>query len=227
MISLNQLLFEEQEPDGDLDEATYPSEFDSKSFESLSLAQKAKYARKHLQYIAKGSSRIVLLIDQETVLKIAINKAGLAQNRTEADVSNMFPSVVAKVLKASSEVDWIEAEKATPATTRDFDKFLGLPTSLFFNFLGNFLSKVLDGTEVRLISQHHKKAYEEFAESEFAAEVLDVAGNYDLLKEDLLQESAWGVVKRNGVPRLVLIDYGITNSDYKFFYAPKRNLNRK
>jgi hypothetical protein len=228
MIKLSDILYESTTvEDDELDEANYPAEFDQKVFDPLSLPQKAKYARKHLKYIAKGSSRIVLEIDQETVLKIAMNRAGVQQNSTEADISRFYPQITAKVFEVSPSYDWIEMEKAKPARSADFLAATGLPSGLFFEFLDKYISKILLGREPLFASESHKKLFDEFTKTDLAEKVLDVVENHDLLKGDIVRPTAWGVVTRDGSPHLVLIDYGITNADYDFYYRSKRNLNRQ
>ena len=156
-----------------------------------------------------------------------MNRAGIQQNSIEADISRFYPQITAKVFEASPSYDWIEMEKAEPARSADFLAETGLPSGLFFEFLDKYLSKIFLGKEPYFTSQSHKKLFDEFTKTDLAEKVLDVVGNYDLLKGDIVRPTAWGVVTRDGSPHLVLIDYGITNRDYDFYYRSKRNLNRE
>lgn len=60
--------------------------------------------------------------------------------------------------------------------------------------------------------------FEELSENEFIGNVLDVVGSYDLLMGDMCRLNSYGIVKRNGMDDIVMIDYGITGKIYDSFY---------
>ena len=102
----------------------------------MSYKDKIAYCREWLgEDIGKGSSRMVFQMDDETVLKLAINKKGLAQNREEYSLSkdgyigHFFP----KVYNGSDEDNflWIVSEYVLPATEEDFQQILGIPWNNF------------------------------------------------------------------------------------------------
>lgn len=62
-------------------EMAYPVSFNFDEFKSLkSFAQRVRYCDEHLQKLGSGSSRIVYVVDNDKVLKLAKNKKGLAVN---------------------------------------------------------------------------------------------------------------------------------------------------
>ena len=75
-----------------------------------------------------GSSRVVFDLNDNRVLKLAYNKAGIEQNKLEFDIWNaskspLFPSVFAH----SKEYAWIISEQVIPCNKTDFEKILGIP----------------------------------------------------------------------------------------------------
>ena len=60
--------------------------FDMEYFKQLSSFRKRiDYCGKYLKRLSSGSSRIVYIVDEQKVLKIAKNTRGLEQNRAEGD----------------------------------------------------------------------------------------------------------------------------------------------
>ncbi len=73
--------------------------------------------------LKKGSSRIVFMLEDKQVLKVALNEAGFAQNGMEATIGmdDSVSEVVAPVLDTSDIVDyngflWIVSQKVEPLT---------------------------------------------------------------------------------------------------------------
>ena len=57
-----------------------------KNLEKLdNYSSRKEYAEKNLKHLSSGSSRIVYLTPNETILKLAKNDKGLAQNRAESN----------------------------------------------------------------------------------------------------------------------------------------------
>ena len=93
MISLKSLLPE-----------AYPLEFSMEKFNAISSYRgKVKYAQSLLKRISSGSSRIVYLIDDTKVLKLAKNRKGLAQNEIEADWSKFNYGITAEVFECDTD----------------------------------------------------------------------------------------------------------------------------
>lgn len=70
-------------------EEDYPTNFDLDEFSKLtSFNKRIQYCKERLKRISSGSSRIVYMVDDTKVLKIAKNQKGLAQIEVEADWVN-------------------------------------------------------------------------------------------------------------------------------------------
>ena len=68
-------------------EEDYPSNFNLEEFSKLtSFNKRIQYCQERLKRISSGSSRIVYMVDDTKVLKIARNQKGLGQNEIEAAI---------------------------------------------------------------------------------------------------------------------------------------------
>lgn len=204
-----------------IEEANYPEGFDVHVFKSLpSFRARLQYVKARLPKVAQGSARAVFLIDDNTVLKVAMNSKGLAQNGVEADIgrfSENYP--VAKVFDTGDNDAWIEMERAVKAKPSDLKKLVGIS----FDLLNQILFYWKEDNEGRAKRKGLEKppGYDEYMENEFIIDLLDLIGNYGLAPGDLTRPSSWGIVNR-GKPKPVLIDYGLTKLVFDDFYAPKR-----
>src|SRR6185436_3428910 len=79
-----------------------------KNIENLDtyLARK-KYAEKNLKHLSSGSSRIVYKTDDNTIIKMAKNDKGIAQNKVEAN-PKMKSKFLNNILGHAQNYSWIE-----------------------------------------------------------------------------------------------------------------------
>lgn len=93
------------------------------------LEKRLDYASAELREIGRGSSRAAFDIDGKTVLKMALSKTGITQNRVEATRSETYSKypVFAKTLSASDDFTWITMELCRTLTESEFDSVLKLP----------------------------------------------------------------------------------------------------
>ena len=201
------------------EEANYPHEFDVKYFKKLpTFKDRVAYAKSKLGKLGVGSSRIVFDADENTVLKIAKNPKGLAQNELEAEISKLgWYDFVAKVYDYDNNNLWIESEKAKKMKPSDFKRLTG------FNFR--------DWTNT-LIAEYTRRSgqkggamymasddFDEITESELFQSILTFISDFEILPGDFGRISSWGTVIRDGQEMPVLIDYGITKTIYNDFYV--------
>ena len=75
-------------------------------------AEKLEYTEAKLGYLGEGSSRLAYVLE-DRVLKIAMNRAGIAQNKVEANVrtQEMLKPWAAKVYDRDPDFQWILQEK--------------------------------------------------------------------------------------------------------------------
>ena len=89
----------------------YPTNFNLETFKSLtSFNQRIQYCESTLKRISSGSSRIVYMVDDTKVLKLAKNKKGIVQNEAETMKSNYHDlrDLVAKTFDADENDLWVE-----------------------------------------------------------------------------------------------------------------------
>lgn len=200
--------------------AIYPKTFDIEEFSKKNTySSRLKYAENNLTKIASGSSRTVYKIDNETVLKIAKNNKGLAQNELEAGISTdtYFSSLFAKVYDVHPEYEWIEMQLANKAKKSDFKKILGYDFETYSNYI-----KANDYELERKFRSGFGfpyRKYQNILDDDFAYEMIEFMHSYDMSSGDLTRISSYGIIKENNENRLVLIDFGASNQIIKEYYG--------
>jgi mRNA-degrading endonuclease RelE of RelBE toxin-antitoxin system len=207
-------------------EMAYPVSFSFEEFNNIrSHAGKLKYANERLQKLSSGSSRVVYKVDDEKVLKIAKNSKGLDQNSTESDYSlQTMYDIVAKVFESGDDNFWVEMELAKKTTPTRFKQLTGVSLKDVYDILWN-LKTVNDAYQRRYRSPEElrkleNEQHEKIEGNEFLSQLWDMIGNYDMsYPADFARISSYGEVLRNGVPKIVLIDFGLTNTTWQTHYA--------
>jgi hypothetical protein len=178
------------------------------SLESFSV--KKEYVEKCLKQISSGSSRIVFEIPDSSVLKLAFNEKGLAQNKAESSIKEKS-KYINPVTKASSNYSWIITPLAKKITEKEFADIIGVS----FKDFGECIKY-----EMRELSTKERKKpenFEEVSEKDIFKEVSKIALKHKLMPGDIARISSWKV--RDEQP--VLVDLGLTQEIYKKFYAKK------
>jgi len=222
---LNESLEEQGGLHEDIDEiAQYPEGFNIDDLKAQSsFAGKARYLRSHgLDKLGAGSSRAVFVADNDTVIKIAKNKKGLAQNQVESELSaNVEPDAPIAIVKDSDPDNiWIESERARKAKPTDFKSILGFPMET--------IMKVVRERSDYLKGNHRgnnpywylndRELYGKIVETDFVSNIVDIIVSHNLSMGDITRISSWGVVNRNGSPLLVLVDYGLDDQVFQKHY---------
>ena len=197
----------------------YPTNWNVEEFKKLtSFNQRIQYCERNLTRISSGSSRVVYKIDETKVLKLAKNKKGIAQNEVEIDFSNdyMWDEIVAKIFNYDPNNLWLEMELARKLTANEFKSITGLTFEEYCAGLRYYesLQKPKRG-----INYSQPEGYDDMWENEFADEILNIVGSYDIPVGDLCRTSTYGVVSRDGVNKVVMIDYGLTGEVYNSYYS--------
>lgn len=199
-------------------EEDYPSTWNIEEFKNLkSFNQRIKYCEEHLTRISSGSSRIVYKIDEVKVLKLAKNKKGISQNEVEIEYSNdyMWDSVVAQVFDYDENYLWLEMELARKLTTSAFKNITGFS---FFDYSDAL--QYTYNTAFTRFKRYKPIDYDEMFEEEFIGDIFSLIGNYEnIVVGDLKRTSSYGLVNRNGVDQIVMIDYGLTRDVYDSYYS--------
>ena len=194
----------------------YPESFSFQQLEDIgSYAGKLRYAESHLQKLASGSARTVYKVDDTKVLKMAKNKKGLAQNEVEAQGYLQNYDIVAQVFETDYNDYWIEMEYARKVSKADFKRITGVS----IEELGNYLRYLRFQNKRSLFGYHiDPEVKQRMEDSEFVDDLMHFVNDNDMETGDMGRLSTWGKVVRDGEERIVLIDYGLTNSVYKDYY---------
>lgn len=201
-----------------------PLDWDLKTFDA-SFVKQLKYAKERAKVIGTGSSRVAFIIDyqgRETVLKIAKNRKGLAQNEKEADYSlyRMYPDITINMIDYDEEHDqptWIHFEKADKLTKRDFERIEGFSFDDFCKLLNQFRlnnDARLQRLNYNVTRDMNQSTVELIKDSELYNDVTDMSVNYDLSVGDFTTLRNWGLY--NDKP--VIIDLGFDSQVFKLYY---------
>jgi hypothetical protein len=171
-------------------------------------AARKKYAERNLEHLSSGSSRIVYLTQDKTVIKLAKNDKGLAQNKAEAN-PKMSSRFLNKIIKHADNYVWIETHYLDKITTKQFEDMTGISFSDFDEAIRFGLKNVSENTDLT-----KPKNFDKIAKSEIYKEMKRIGEQFKLLPGDLARISSWGVM--DGHP--VLIDAGLNSSIYEQYY---------
>ncbi len=114
------------------------TKFNLQNFKQIKdLNQQVEYAKQNLQLVGEGSSRIVFLLSNRYVLKIAHPNAvekGIAQNKAEVDVftNPKVKSVISAIYSADPNYKWIMSEIVRPLKSQqEFEEMAGISWDWF------------------------------------------------------------------------------------------------
>lgn len=199
-----------------LQEMAPPSDWDLSTFDK-SFAAQVRYATEKAKRIGSGSSRVVFEIPYQgrtTVLKIAKNKKGLAQNEVEGDWSlyNYYPDILIPLIDKDTEHDeptWLHFEKANKLTSSKFKSMTGFTFNQFAKVLMYQHNKITaTKSHFNYIYNMSESLVTKILETELLSDVVDMCVCYDILPGDFGRIANWG--EYQGRP--VIIDVGFTKS---------------
>lgn len=205
--------------------ANYPQSFSMEEFKKLtSFNARVQYCNQRLERLGSGSGRIVYRIDDATVLKLARNNKGVAQNEAEADDWYARQNgLTTEVYDTDENHLWIEMQLARKARAADFRRLTGHD----FRFMCGFVDYVRSLYARRTMWGPYvdKETYDAFVESgefedSFFYYLYDYMTNMTLeAVGDLKRPSSWGVVTDpDGEERLVIVDMGLNDTVYNDYY---------
>jgi len=168
--------------------------------------EKIDIANYYYEKIAEGSSRIVYLTDNDTVIKIAKNDKGIAQNKAELLVKDNCKYINAVI--DSDGKYWLEAKYLKQLNSSDFEKLVGISFYKFSKCLNFALNEVSD-------SNHPKPDYlDEVKDLDIFKELVKIGKKYKIMPGDMIRISSY--CQSNGYP--VLIDFGMTKDVFYKYY---------
>jgi hypothetical protein len=167
-----------------------------------------EYAENNLKHLSSGSSRIVYLSPEKTIIKIAKNDKGIAQNKAEAN-PKMKSKFLNEILGHSSNYAWIETHYLDKISKHDFEEMTGLKFDDFGESIRYGLKNVSHNSAIEKPPNFAK-----VEQSDIYKEMKRIGEEFKLMPGDLARISSWGV--KDGKP--VLIDAGLTAQVFADFY---------
>ena len=200
----------------------YPQSFNMGEFKKLtSFKARIEYCQEHLKRISSGSSRIVYMIDDEKVLKLAKNNKGIAQNEVEYDYAEHLSNnpVLAKVFDADKDNNtWIEMELARKLNEAKFKQITGHDWKYFAQEVINVYREIHKQKQLYRVPEDAKMAL--WDDEVFCYQIFKLMETHPEFKGgDLARINSYGIVKRGGSDRIVLIDFGLTNNVWDSYYS--------
>ena len=180
-----------------------------KELESLDThTARKEYAEKHLEHLSSGSSRIVYKTPKGTILKLAKNDKGIAQNKAEAN-PKMKSKYLNEIVGHAPNYVWIETHYLEKITTKQFEEMTGLKFDDFGESIRYGLKKVSGNTDLE-----KPENFEKVEKSDIYKEMHHIGTEFKLMPGDLARISSWGVKDKHPV----LIDAGLTADVFEKFY---------
>lgn len=167
-----------------------------------------KYAEINLKHLSSGSSRIVYESKDGTIIKLAKNDKGIAQNKAEAN-PKMKSKYLNEIIKHADNYSWIETHYLDKITVKDFKKMTGLDFEDFGQSIRYGLRHVSGN-----IDKEKPKKFDEVAKSEIYKELKEIGNKFHLMPGDLARISSWGAKDKHPT----LIDAGLTKEVFEDFY---------
>lgn len=195
-----------------LNEMPLPVDWDKSKFNARTSFNKLiAYAKEKAQRIGSGSSRVAFEVPYEgrkTVLKVAKNKKGIAQNIHEVSmfgehVLQQFNMIIPMIDydEESDDPIWIHTEFATKATQNDFKQRFGYNLNDLMMYVKNITGKERDMPNDLL------RKMEEQLDGIALVNGLIFLMNYDIHYNDFEMLQNWGIYQN----RPVLIDLGASS----------------
>lgn len=200
-MKLLDLLFESNEKhrdmfeginDEDLNELA-SKDFDVNKFKTISsYAGKIRYAKEMMgKPVGTGSSRMVFIIDETKVLKLAKNKKGLLQNEIEIGWKDdyYFGDILANVIDFDEDNLWVIMELAKKSKKSDFKRLWGIDFGYLYTYLTNTYNRNNNKKQIYSLDQEVEN---ELDNNEYVSELVDFMLNSDSLAGDLANISSYG-----------------------------------
>lgn len=214
-----------------IDEMPLPADWDPQQMRqgATTFKSRLQYALDRAKKLGTGSSRVATIIDYEgrpTVLKIAKNQKGLAQNSVEADIlSDGYASQLGILIplidydEQNREPSWIHTEMATKASEKQLCQIMGCDNlSQLVNmawaitgkkkYVGNYESYATHLRQ-RGVSEEQIDRMTDYANT-----LADLNSNFDVELGDFARAANWGMYK--GKP--VIVDVGFNSNVLNQYY---------
>jgi hypothetical protein len=214
-----------------IDEMPLPADWDPAQMrqQGTSFKSRLAYALERAKKLGTGSSRVATTIEYQgrpTVLKIAKNAKGLAQNSVEADILNDGYASQLGILiplidydEQNREPSWIHTELAQKASEKQLCAMLGCENlSQLINIAWAITGrKKYLGTYQQYVDhlQQKGKSEQEIETcTDYANKLAELNSSFDVELADFARAANWGIY--NGTP--VIIDVGFNSNVLDQYY---------
>ena len=165
----------------------------------------------------RGSSRVVFQIDDNNVLKLALNNKGLTQNNAEDDGYLQQTGITPKIYENDNDYKWLVSEFVLPAKQQDFKQCIGLSFEEFCQFIRTSFKERF-GKRTYGTTYTHEQYCDLVENNETCYDFDDYIGNFEPPMGDLLRIANYGMVKRDGYIDIVLLDSGLSLDIWNNYY---------
>jgi hypothetical protein len=167
-----------------------------------------KYAEKNLKRLSSGSARLVYLTPDKTIVKLAKNDKGLAQNEAESN-PKMTSKFLNKTISSAKNNSWMQTHYLDKISAKDFEEMTGIDFDDFGESIRYGLKNVSGHSD-----KTKPKNFDKVSKSEIYKEMKRIGDKFRLMGGDLARISSWGT--KDGRP--ILIDAGLTKDVFSEFY---------
>jgi len=212
-----------------INEAPLPPDWDPAQFQQdTTFKSRLAYALERAKKIGAGSSRVAMIIDYEgrqTVLKVAKNQKGLAQNNVESSILNDNYATSLGILIPIIDYDtkhveplWVQTELAQPASEKQLCQLMGCKRLYDLIELADAIAgKSRRAPHQTIVNRMLQRGYtEEQIDqlTEYAESIADLSANFNVETVDLSRKANWGLYR--GKP--VIIDVGFNSDVLQQYY---------
>ena len=159
-----------------------------------------------LPKIGEGSSRRVYKLEKNLVLKVAINEAGLAQNKAEANIKSEF---ICKVHRKEPHARpaWLVVDRCTKADRTNIKERFKMTPKQFDQLLQKYMYKK-SGVKPSTLKVHN---------TDIAKKFVNFIVKNDMAVGDLMSHrmANYGI---NPKGKLVIVDAGLTEKVWENYY---------
>jgi hypothetical protein len=213
-----------------VDEMPLPTNWDPQQFKQQTTSYKSRlaYALERAKKLGAGSSRVAMTIEYEgrpTVLKVAKNAKGLAQNSVEADIlSDGYASQIGILIpiidydEQNREPSWVHTELAQPATEKQLCAVMKCDNLVQLIAMAKAIAGKSRQTHDQVVQYLRGRGRSEEdieTQTSYGNMLADLANSFDVELGDLHRRQNWGFYK--GHP--VLIDVGFNSNVLNQYYS--------
>lgn len=189
---------------------------DNPKFDKIFDLLYSKYYR-----IGSGSSRIVFALDKNTVIKMAKNEKGIAQNLAELRVFEKAPERVAKIKWYHPKGYYLIVERCTSLKRFLEDKDVNIDADDFSEYVDinvkqHYTTKKVENIVKNFVRKNKDEAkYKPTVFKMLAKQIKELATFIWKNKIDDIYDDQLGV---NKAGKIILLDYGMNKEVWKKFY---------